>query len=109
MAGGHADGPTRTPVRGATWQVRMAGGRTTSIVGPSNSGGTVTQLANDCAPYLSAPCPDISSVWDYVPHISYLLQATWTHDGRQILLGRRRSRGPESRRSSNQHVRLMGI
>ena len=26
MAGGHADGPTRTPVRGTTWQVRMAVG-----------------------------------------------------------------------------------
>ena len=30
---------TRTPVRGATWQVRMARGGPTGIVGPGNSGG----------------------------------------------------------------------
>ena len=35
---------TRTSVRGATWQVRMARGGPTGTVGPGNSGGAVTQL-----------------------------------------------------------------
>ena len=46
-------GPTRMPVRGATWQVRMARGGPTGIVGPSNSGGAVTQLDNNCTPQLN--------------------------------------------------------
>ena len=45
-----------------------------------------------------------SSVWDYVPHVSYLLQATWMHCRSWMRSGRRRSRGPESTRSSNKHV-----
>ena len=35
-------------------------------------------------PFLSAPCPDISPVWDIVPHDTYLSQATWTHSGGRI-------------------------
>ena len=36
------------------------------------------------APYLTAIFPDISSVWDYVPHISYLLQAMWRQSNRRM-------------------------
>ena len=60
---------TRTPVRGATWQVRMARGGPTGIVGPGNSGGgAIMQLVIEREPpYLSAFCPKFLSVWDYVP------------------------------------------
>ena len=43
-------------------------------------------------------------MWDIVPHVSYLLQATWTHDRRWIwsgMIARCRSRGLEPTRSSN--------
>ena len=55
-------------------------------------------------PYLSASCPIIFSVWDYVPHDTYLLQVTWTDGNRWIPSGRWRSRGPKSTRSSIRHV-----
>ena len=38
-------------------------------------------------------------------HRTYLLQVTWTDDKHWIPSGRRRSRGPESTRSSIRHVR----
>ena len=39
----------------------------------------VMQLVDNCAPpYLTARFPNIFSMWDYVPHVSHLLQATWT-------------------------------
>ena len=47
----------------------------------------------------------VYSMWDYVPHDSYLLQVTWQHDRRSRQPRWRRSRGPESTRSSNNHVR----
>ena len=43
------------------------------------------------------------------PHGSFLLQATWWQDKRRIQSGRRRSRGPESTRSSNNHARKKRI
>ena len=49
--------------------------------------------------------PVFSSVWDYVPTLLPLLQATWQKGMRWMQSGRRRSCGPESTRSSNNHVR----
>ena len=67
MAGGHADGPTRTPVRSAPWEVKMARGGPTGIVGPGNSGGAVTQLVIEGRPPIYT-----HFVPNLFPHGSYL-------------------------------------
>ena len=98
-------GSTRMPVCDATWQERVGIWRAHGLVGPSKMIGAVCNSVK-LPRYLYLTFFKISSVWDYVPHISYLMQATWTHSGRRIQSGWRRSRGPASTRSSNQHVRL---
>ena len=105
MARGHADGLTRTPVRGATWQVRMARGGPTGIVGSGNSGGGGgggNAIGNRGElPYLIKFYPVIFSVWDIVPHVLPFagdVDASYTLD----FLAKHRSRGPESTRSSIQ-------
>ena len=73
MAGGHADWPTLTPVRGTTWQVRMARGGPTSIVDPSNSGGAVTQLVIEGSPPIYPHfVPNFFPCGTMFPHGSYL-------------------------------------
>ena len=73
VAGGHAT--TRVHV-GAHVGRHVAGGdgnwRAHGYSGALVKEGAVTQLIHICAPYLSAFFPNISSVWDYVPHDTYL-------------------------------------
>ena len=65
---------TRTPVRGATWQVRMARGGPTGIVGPGNSGGgAVTQLVKEGSPPIYPRfVPNFFPCGTMFPHGSYL-------------------------------------
>ena len=60
-------GSTRTPVWGATWQVRVGKWRAHGLVGPGKKLGAVTQMHYRAPPYLTAPFPLFYSVWDYVP------------------------------------------
>ena len=53
---------------GATWQVGLADGGPTGIVGPGKRVGAVTQIILCLRfPYLTASFPNVFSVWDYVP------------------------------------------
>ena len=75
MAGGHANGPMRTPVRGATWQVRMARGGPRGIVGPGNSGGAVMQLVIEGSPPIYTRfVPYFFPCGTMFPHGSYLAE-----------------------------------
>ena len=108
VAGGHAT--TRVHM-GARVGCHVAGGddnwRAHGYSGALVREGGGNAIKVTFAPsYLTMLFPNLFSVWDYVPTRSYLLQVTWTHGGRWIQSEWQRSRGPESTRSSNQHVRL---
>ena len=60
-------------MRGATWQVRMACGGPTGIVGLGNSGGAVTQLVIEWSPPIYTRfVPNFFPCGTMVPHGSYL-------------------------------------
>ena len=77
--------------------------RAHGLVGPGKKFGAVMQMRYR-APTFKLNLFRVFFRVGLCSHTSYLLQATWTLDRRQIPARRRRSRGPESTRSSIRHV-----
>ena len=93
-------GSTWAPVWGATWQVGLADGGPTGIVGPSKRVGAVTQLLDVCAPLFNHTLLPLFFRVGLCSHTSYLLQATWSYERHRIRLRR-----GETRRSTRSPIK----
>ena len=90
---------------GATWQVGLADGGPTGIVGPGKRVGAVTQLLDICAPLFNRALSTILFRVGLCSHGISLLQVTWPHRTSRIQAQGVDRVDPSPRDHRLQHVR----